>query len=125
MEEKKHILIFDNSCPLCTKSVGWIVNRTGEDRFHLIPCDSEERRNNHPEIGDEECAFAIQLITPDGKVFAGDRAIIEILNVNGRLSGLGLLWKAPFLGSLFARAYRWVAMNRYRISGLLIKSQKN
>lgn len=125
MEGKKHILIFDDSCPLCTKSVGWIVNRTGDDRLHLIPCDSEERRNYHPEIGDEECASAVQLITPDGKVFAGDRAIFEIMNLNGRLSGLSLLWKAPFLASLLARAYRWVAMNRHRISELLIKSQKN
>ncbi|NIO15562.1 MAG: DUF393 domain-containing protein [Deltaproteobacteria bacterium] len=121
MERKNHTLIFDDSCPLCRKSVGWIVSLIGKDRLHLIPCNSEERKNLHPEIGDEECSSAIQLITPDGKVFAGDRAIIEILNVNGRRSGLSLLWKVPFLGSLFGRAYRWVAMNRYRISALLLK----
>jgi predicted DCC family thiol-disulfide oxidoreductase YuxK len=125
VEGQKHILIFDDSCPLCRKSVDWIVKRTGEDRLHLIPCDSEERRNNHPEIGDEECSFAIQLVTPEGKDLAGDRAILEILSLNGRLSGLALLWKVPVLGSLLARTYRWVAMNRHRISALFRKSPKN
>jgi predicted DCC family thiol-disulfide oxidoreductase YuxK len=122
--QEKFTVIYDDDCPLCDKSVGWLVERFGKEKFHLVPCDSGEREKLFPEIKPEECQAAMQLVRTDGKVLSGDAAILEILKSDRRWGPFTLLWKIPVVNVLLAAGYRWVARNRYRISSHLFPSRK-
>ena len=122
--QEKYTVIFDDTCPLCNKSVEWLVERFGKERFELIPCDSREREGRFPEMRQEECASAMQLVRPDGKVLSGDAAILEILRCDVTWWPLTVLWKIPLVNVLLAGGYRWVARNRHRISSHFFPSRK-
>lgn len=122
--QEKLTVIYDDACPLCDKSVGWLVMRFGKERFELIPCDSGEREALFPEMRKEECESAMQLVTPDGTVLSGDAAILEILKSDRTWWFLTVLWKIPVVNLLIAGVYRWVARNRHQISSHFFHSRK-
>ncbi len=121
--QEKFTVIFDDTCPLCSKSVGWLVERFKEERFDLVPCDSRERETLFPEMRKEECESAMQLVTPDGTVLSGDAAILEILKSDRTWWLLTVLWKIPVV-NFIAGVYRWVARNRHQISSHFFHSRK-
>jgi hypothetical protein len=49
------------------------------DTFEFIACQSEERKNRFPDIREEACLEALHLVTPDGRILAGDKSLPEIL----------------------------------------------
>lgn len=123
-KEHTFTILYDEACPLCQKSVRWLVERFGKEKFHLLPCDSQEREELFPELLPEDCQAAMHLARDDGKVFSGDAAVLEILRSSKRLWLLTLLWNIPLVNLLIAGGYRWIARNRYKLSSHLFPARK-
>ncbi len=113
------VLIYDGDCGFCRGGKDWIERNAVEGAFEFLPCQSDERRSRFPLVPEEACMGAMQLVLPDGKVLAGDKAIPEILSRLKRWRWLSVLFKIPGVSLLAPHVYGWVAKNRYRISCFL------
>jgi predicted DCC family thiol-disulfide oxidoreductase YuxK len=85
-------------------------------RLEILPCRSAVRRARFPQVAEEACLTAMQLVLPDGRVLSGADAVPELLR---RIRGWG--WVAsvfalPGIRPLARRLYAWVARNRMKIS---------
>jgi len=47
--------------------------------LEILPCRSAPRRARFPQVTDEQCLTAMQLVLPDGRVLAGADAMPELL----------------------------------------------
>jgi predicted DCC family thiol-disulfide oxidoreductase YuxK len=113
------VLIYDGDCPMCRASALWLLRRAmagGAVDLEILPCRSPARRRRYPQISDEACLTAMQLVLPDGRVLAGADAVPEILRRIPRWRWLTGLFGVPGVRPVARRVYRWVAENRMRLS---------
>lgn len=95
----------------------WIMRRAlSRGALEILPCRSEARKARYPDIAEQTCLTAMQLILPDGRVLAGGDAVPEILR---RVRGWG--WVAsvfalPGVRPIARHVYAWIARNRMKIS---------
>jgi len=85
-------------------------------RLEILPCGSGVRRERFPQVTEEACLTAMQLVLPDGRVLSGADAVPDLLR---RIRGWG--WVAgvfglPGIRPIGRRIYAWIASNRMRIS---------
>ena len=84
--------------------------------LEILPCRSAPRRLRYPQITDEACMTAMQLVLPEGRTLAGADAVPELLR---RIRGLGWLaavFALPGARPVARRVYAWIAKNRMRLS---------
>jgi len=115
------VLIYDDACPVCRAGMRWVAGCALPGRFEFVPCQSPERRRRFPSISEAACLQALQLVLPDGRLLAGDRAIPEILRRLRRWHWLAHLFALPGVALLAPRLYGWVARNRYALSCALAR----
>ncbi|MDN3515946.1 MAG: DUF393 domain-containing protein [Candidatus Brocadia sp.] len=117
---KAVVLIYDARCSLCCGCIKWIeLHAVNRDAFEFVPCQSEERRRRFPEMSDETCLQAFQLVLSHNQILSGEKALPEILT---RLKGfrwLSALPRLPISRVIFYAVYRWIANNRYIISHIV------
>jgi predicted DCC family thiol-disulfide oxidoreductase YuxK len=104
---------------MCRASAFWLLRRAmagGSRDLELLPCRSPARRARYPQISDEACLTAMQLVLPDGRVLAGADAVPEILLRIPRWRWLARLFGLPGVRAGARRAYAWIARNRMRLS---------
>ncbi|HVT17541.1 MAG TPA: DCC1-like thiol-disulfide oxidoreductase family protein [Thermoanaerobaculia bacterium] len=117
------LLVFDGDCSFCRL---WIARwrRVVRDRVDYEPYQTAADR--FPTLPVERFRRAVQLIEPDGRVFAGAEAAFRTLAlVPGHRHGLWIYRRVPGARLLFELGYRWVAGHRsllYRLSRLLFGS---
>jgi predicted DCC family thiol-disulfide oxidoreductase YuxK len=111
----KSILIYDGECPVCQRARQWIERHVSADVLQTMPCQDLRREELVPSIPYEDCMQAMQLITPDGRVHAAERAFPHVLRLTRYGRFIGWLFYLPGAGVL----YRLFARNRLAISGLL------
>ena len=124
MDEKrqslqKAVLIYDGECPVCQKTIAWIRENMRKDAFEMIPCQSAEARRRFPSIEQIVCMQAMQLILPDGRILAAEKALPEILKRLKRYGPAAALFNLPGSEVLSRSFYRWFADNRYHIADVL------
>lgn len=122
MRGNSSVLVYDGHCPICQGGMRWVERHALPGRFEFLPCQSAERSRRFPWMSETACLEALQLVLPDGRVLAGDRAIPEVLR---RLRGwrwVAMMFRLPGMGLVAPRVYGWVARNRYTISCALRKS---
>ena len=114
---ERAVLIYDGDCAMCRASALWLMRRAVlRGQLEILPCRAGPRRERFPQISDEACMTAMQLVLPDGRVLAGADAVPELLR---RVRGWGWLasvFGLPGMTPLSRRVYAWVARNRMRIS---------
>jgi predicted DCC family thiol-disulfide oxidoreductase YuxK len=110
-------LIYDGECSMCRASALWIMRRAlSGGALEILPCASAVRRTRFPQISEQACLTAMQLVLPDGRVLAGADAVPELLR---RIRGWGwvaAVFALPGVRPVARRVYAWVARNRMRIS---------
>jgi predicted DCC family thiol-disulfide oxidoreductase YuxK len=110
-------LIYDANCPVCRAAADWIRrNAAASDAFEFLPCRSEATRTRFPSIDEDACLQAMHLVLADGTIFAGERAIPEILRRTRRFRWAAMLFRLPGAGILSRVLYRAFASRRHRIS---------
>ena len=118
---KPTVLIYDAKCSLCCGCMNWIKQHAMDtDTFKFIACQSEERKNRFPDIGEEACLEALHLVTPEGRVLAGDKSLTEILGNLRYFRWLVIFFKMPVISLLSYYVYRRIANNRYIISQTIL-----
>ncbi|MBI3991519.1 MAG: DUF393 domain-containing protein [Candidatus Omnitrophica bacterium] len=109
------ILIYDGECPLCRAARDWIEKNAIPGRIEFLPCQSEERKLRFPGINEEACLKAMQVILPDGRVFSGDKAFINVFPCLKRWRWIAFLFRLPAVSFLSPSVYAWVSRNRHRL----------
>jgi predicted DCC family thiol-disulfide oxidoreductase YuxK len=111
------VLIYDAECPMCRASALWLMRLAlSRGRLEILPCRSSVRAARFPQISEEACLTAMQLVLPGGDVRTGADAVPELLR---RIRGLGWLaglFALPGMRPLARRVYGWIARNRMKIS---------
>ena len=113
------VLVYDGDCSMCRASAFWLLRRAmagGARDLELLPCRSPARRARYPQISDEACLTAMQLVLPDGRVLAGADAVPDILRRIPRWRWLAHFFALPGIRPLARRVYAWIARNRMRLS---------
>ena len=106
---------------MCCGSMNWIKSYAiRKDLFEFIACKSEELKGRFPDIKDEACLEALHLVTPDGRVLAGDKSLPEILSNLRYFRWLAIFFKMPIISMLSYFVYRRIANNRYIISQAIL-----
>jgi predicted DCC family thiol-disulfide oxidoreductase YuxK len=102
---------------MCRASALWLMRRAmAAGELGILPCRSAPRRARFPQISDERCMRAMQLVLPDGRVLEGADAVPELLRRIPRWRWAAGLLALPGVRPLARRAYAWIAANRMRIS---------
>lgn len=109
------VLVYDGHCNFCRAQAARLVTMSGGrislESFH----DAGVLERYH--LTRETCEEAMQLVFPDGKVFAGAAAAARALRLNPALAWLGFFYSVPGLQQLADAVYRWIARNRFRFGG--------
>jgi len=93
---------------MCRASALWLMRLAlSGGALEILPCRSAPHRTRFPQIADETCLTAMQLVLPDGRVLAGADAVPELLR---------RVFALPGVRPLARRFYAWVARNRLRLS---------
>ena len=102
---------------MCRASALWLMRRAmAAGELEILPCRSGPRRTRFPEITDERCMRAMQLVLPDGRVLEGADAVPELLRRVPRWRWAAVVLGAPGVRAVARRAYAWIAANRMGIS---------
>lgn len=113
------VLLFDGDCGFCRYWVERWRLHTG-DQVDYRPY--QEARDAFPEIAEESCRGAAQLIETDGRVYSGAAAALRVLSIANKHAWL---WRAynglPGFAWLSEWGYARVARNRGGLSKLLIR----
>jgi predicted DCC family thiol-disulfide oxidoreductase YuxK len=110
-------LVYDADCAMCRASALWLMRRAmAAGQLEILPCRSGPRRVRFPQITEERCLRAMQLVLPDGRVLEGADAVPELLRRVPRWRWVASLLGAPGVRALARHAYAWIAANRMRIS---------
>ena len=117
MTEARAVLVYDAECSMCRASALWLMRLAlAGGELEILPCRSPVRAHRFPDLSEDACMSAMQLILPDGRVLAGADAVPELLR---RIRGLGWLATAlalPPMRAIARRGYGWIARHRMRIS---------
>jgi predicted DCC family thiol-disulfide oxidoreductase YuxK len=101
--------------------MNWIKSHAMDtDTFEFIACQSEERKSQFPEIGEEACLEALHLVASDGRILAGDKSLPEILGNLRYFRWLAIFFKIPVFSLLSYFVHRRIANNRYIISQTIL-----
>lgn len=102
---------------MCRASALWLMRLAlSTGALEILPCRTSVRAERFPQVTEDACLTAMQLVLPDGRVLAGADAVPELLR---RIRGLGWLagvFSVPGMRPIARRVYAWIARNRMRIS---------
>ena len=102
---------------MCRASAMWLMRLAlSRKQLEILPCRSPVRAVRFPQISEETCLGAMQLVLADGRVLAGADAVPELLRRIRGLAWLAAVFALPGMRPLARRVYGWIARNRMRIS---------
>lgn len=109
------IALYDHACPLCRTEMHRLKSHDRRGRLHLVDIAAPEFDAAQWGFELEALRNALHVRLPNGEWRIGVPGIAEAY----RAVGLGwLTWplRVPGAGRMAARAYRWIAPNRHRVS---------
>lgn len=102
---------------MCRASALWLMRRAmAGGELEILPCRSLPRRARFPQMSDEACMQAMQLVLPDGRVLAGADAVPELLRRIPRWRWVAAAFDVPGARPVARRLYGWLARNRMRVA---------
>ena len=104
------MMLFDGDCGFCRR---WIRkwNRITGNCVRYAPY--QQALAKYPQLTEQQCADAVQLVMPDGTVYAGAHAVFKALEHCGRYRWLLRLYeKLPGFAPATEWCYRLVAQRR-------------
>jgi predicted DCC family thiol-disulfide oxidoreductase YuxK len=111
------VVIYDGQCRICTTQVRKIPWWDCQGKLSYLSLHDPEVQHRFPDLTHERMMKEMVIVDRDGNRHWGPEAIRYLSRRLRRL-----WWAAPFLyfpGSMFLwrPLYRWIARNRYRLSG--------
>lgn len=113
---EKPTLLWDGECGFCARWIRRWNRLTGDAVDYRVYQDALDE---FPQIDEDACRRAVQLILPDGRVYSAAHAVLRAMNIGGRDFGLLFLYqRCGFFRRLAEAAYRFVARHRDRMPQL-------
>ena len=109
-------LLYDGHCNFCRRQAATLRDLTG-NRIQLVSFHEPGVLVRFPRVTREACEQAMQLILPDGRIFAGAAAAAEAARFHPVLRWVSPLYYLPGIRQISDGVYRWVARNRFRFGG--------
>ena len=110
-------LIYDGECAMCRASALWLMRRAlSSGQLEILPCRASVRVQRFPQVSEQACLTAMQLVLPDGRILAGADAVPELLRRVRWWGWLAAVFALPGVRPLARRVYAWIARNRMKIS---------
>jgi predicted DCC family thiol-disulfide oxidoreductase YuxK len=111
------VVLYDGHCRICTAGARQLAALARPGAVEM--CDFQEPGvlAAYPQLTHEQCMRAMQLVTPDGRVFEGAEAVAHSLYSRPLLGSLARLYYVPGVRTFADLIYAWVARNRYRLGG--------
>lgn len=113
-----HWLVYDGQCPFCRAAVRLL--RAMDWLRRIRPMDlhtqAAEVAGRAPDLTREQMMEAMQLITPDGRVYPGFFGFRQAAWLLPALWPTVPLWYLPGLPRLGPAVYAWIARRRYKLS---------
>ena len=118
MKIEKPLMLFDSDCGFCQWSADKLKKFDKKNRFEFIPYQNfSEEELKAWGLSSEKCHGALQLVTPQRKIYSGAFAFnyfgFHYFPSNILVS---LLYLIPIFLIAEILTYRWIAKNRYRVS---------
>jgi predicted DCC family thiol-disulfide oxidoreductase YuxK len=114
MNKKKPVLLIDDECVFCNKTVNFIIDKGGEGKFNFLSIHSEEGKKKINEHGlPDEYTESVVLIRENEVYLKSDAA----LEVSAELEGVykTLAWFRFIPQGIRDRVYDLVAKHRHKI----------
>lgn len=106
----KPTLLWDGECGFCSRWIRRWQKATGDA---VVYRPYQTALSEFPQVTEAECASAVRLVLPDGRVFSAAHAVLLALSIGGRAKWLLALYqRSGFFRSFAETAYRFVATNR-------------
>lgn len=112
-----YTLLYDGACSICTSQAHSIATFDRRENIELLDINSDTARARFPRISPQDAQREIHLAAPDGTLYRGAEAVRQTLLRLPILRGIGILMSLPGAMTVARPVYRWVARNRYRLSG--------
>jgi predicted DCC family thiol-disulfide oxidoreductase YuxK len=112
---ERSLLIYDGCCGFCKRCAAYAQRLVGESR--LAVGAAQNVAEAFPELTSAELQKSVWLVQPEGELYAGARAVFEVLAMVPRRGfGLWMYRRVPGFAALSEAAYRWVANHRTWVS---------
>src|SRR5690554_4623082 len=113
------LLIYDGDCPVCCAARDWVLRHSRSGVIKPVRCQSAERAVLAPHIDEAVCMEAMHLVLPDGRSYAGDTAVRQLLPLlKPGWSWLRFGFYLPGSGLVTPHIYRYIARHRYNLAAL-------
>lgn len=100
----KPTMLWDGDCGFCFRWIQRWRKATGDAvEYHAY----QEVIQNFPQVKEEDCKQAVQLVLPDGRVLKAAHAVLQSLAIGGRHQWMLKLYER-------SRAFRWLTETAYR-----------
>lgn len=112
----RHIVLYDDECSMCTfqmKVLSWL---DWFDVLALTPLSDPKAKEVAPRLTREQLIEAIHLVTPEGRIHRGARAIRFAGMRLPLLVPLALFLWLPGVILIAELIYKWVSRNRHLLS---------
>lgn len=108
-------MLWDGECGFCERWISRWKRATG-DAVTYRPY--QDAVSEFPQVHEEDCQKAVQLVLPDGQVLSAAHAVLQALALGGRAGWLlGLYRRSRSFRFVSETAYRFVAANRSWLPG--------
>ncbi len=105
-------VVYDADCRFCTALAGRFRALLAAHRIELLPLQTPWVRQKLA-LANEELLAEMRLLKPDGKVYGGADAVLEISRHIWWARPLSLARRAPAVRKLLRLGYGWIARNRH------------
>ncbi len=116
----KYVLVYDGLCKFCTAGSRRFARWMGHIETELLDFQRPGALDRFPGLTHGACMRAMQLVTPEGRVYQGAEAAARAIATRRVVGRLAYLYYVPGLRQLVDWVYGRVAANRYRIMGKAI-----
>lgn len=110
-------MLYDGHCRFCTQAAKKFARRLGPARVKTVNFQDDGVLASFPGLTHEACMKKMQVITPDGKVYAGAGAVARLLRSFRFVGWVTYLYYVPLLKQLVDLLYALIAKYRYKLFG--------
>jgi predicted DCC family thiol-disulfide oxidoreductase YuxK len=104
-------VLYDADCRFCVRLAKRFQNLLAARRFELLPLQTPWVRE-HLAMENPELLAEMRLLKPDGRIFGGADAFLEICRYYRLAWPITRLGQIPVVTKIFHLGYRWIAGNR-------------
>ncbi len=117
--QPRHLVLWDGDCGFCRRSVEWLA---ANDRRHALEFKPYQDANLAPTLK-EACSHAVHVITTDGQVLSGGRAMLFCGQFT-RWGGWARIAQWPIFMPFINVGYKFIARNRNWISNFFFTRER-